>query len=117
MEGLLSVPTLDQLRKLFYGTSTILLIFYKLEPNAVEQQIATLRTGFHCWGLGGLPPGSIKIAIGRGADITVANLLENAAVDVVVNGQAQRYRIVGLNQTQELGAGWIIRADPVGNTI
>ena len=116
MTALLSARVLNHMRRRLYG-SNALLTFYRIVPNAVEEEIASLNTDWYAQIVGGAAPGTVKIVIAETAQIQIANLLENAIVDLIVKGQTKRYRVVGLTETQQLGAGWVIHAEPMSGTI
>lgn len=119
MRPLLRASVLDKMRRTLYGSEATLKL-YSVTPLAGETLLATLRSGFYVQRKKQLTNGvdnAVVILLASTADISIADLRDNAIAKVTLGDLTRSYKVIALTETQQVGGGWVLHCEPASNTV
>lgn len=114
MTALLSPNILNTIRTRVYGSNTVL-TFYTVTPATGETSLGDITSGWYAQRQS--ESSAVKIWIAKQDNIDIDNIRAGAVIGLTIGGQTRRYKITELAEMQQIGAGWVLRCDPLSNTV
>lgn len=111
---LLSPNILNSIRTKVYGSGASL-TFYTVTPAAGETSLGDITSGWYAQRQS--DSASVKVWIAKQDNIDIDNIRAGAVIGLTIGGQTRRYKITELAEMQQIGTGWVLRCEPVANTV